>query len=117
MFEKTSELAERLVISISRRRFLGALGGWGATAALGVATVLTGPTAARGGSSQSCCYYAACSGCAFPNTNGTTCKLGGNSVSICTIFITQPGVSCPATYGGCPLVFSSKPTFGGGCKC
>ena len=112
MFEKTSELAERLATSVSRRRFLGSLGGWAAAAALGVAGVLTGATTARAGATQSCCYYAACSGCVRPG--GVTCPGGA---TYCDIIITNPGVSCPATYFGCPLIFSSKHVQGNGCKC
>ena len=37
MFEQTSRLAEKLAASVSRRGFLGSLGGWAAAAALGVA--------------------------------------------------------------------------------
>jgi hypothetical protein len=42
MFDQTSRLAERLAASVSRRGFLGSLGGWAAAAALGVSGVLTG---------------------------------------------------------------------------
>jgi hypothetical protein len=42
MFEKTSRLAEQVATSVSRRGFLDSLGGWVATAALGVAGVLAG---------------------------------------------------------------------------
>ena len=115
MFEKTSELAERLASSVSRRRFLGSMGGWAAAAALGVAGVLTGATTARGNSDIRCCYYASCSSCPFPNTNGTRCSIGSDTFTICTIIETEVG--CPATYGGCPLIFSTTPTFGRGCKC
>jgi hypothetical protein len=40
MFEQTSRLAEKLAASVSRRGFLGSLGGWAAAAAMGVAGVL-----------------------------------------------------------------------------
>jgi hypothetical protein len=45
MFEQTSRLAEKLAASLSRRAFLGSLGWWAGTAALGVAgglSTLTG---------------------------------------------------------------------------
>jgi hypothetical protein len=48
MFEKTSRLAEKVAASVSRRGFLGALGGWAAAAALGVAGVLSGGSARAG---------------------------------------------------------------------
>jgi hypothetical protein len=41
MFEQTSRLAEKLATDVSRRGFLGSLGGWAAAAALGVAGMLT----------------------------------------------------------------------------
>jgi hypothetical protein len=114
MFEKTSRLAERLASSVSRRGFLGSLGGWAAAAAMSVAGVLAGATAAQAGSDQYCCYYAACGSCVFP---GVTCTSGGTRVSYCTIILTPPGGSCPATYGGCPLDHSVKEKPGVGCKC
>jgi hypothetical protein len=110
MFDKTSELAEWLATSISRRRFLGSMGRWSAAAALGVATVLTGATTARGGNHSTCCYYAACSSCIRPPL---TCR---NGATYCDIIVVGPGVSCPATYFGCPLSFSA-PNGGQGCKC
>jgi hypothetical protein len=36
MFEQTSQLAEKLAGSVSRRGFLGSLGGWAAEAAMAV---------------------------------------------------------------------------------
>ena len=42
MFEQTSRLAEKLASSVSRRGFLGSLGGWAAASAMGVAGLLTG---------------------------------------------------------------------------
>jgi hypothetical protein len=46
MFEQTSRLAEKLAASVSRRGFLGSLGGR-AAAAMAVAGVLTGAGTAR----------------------------------------------------------------------
>jgi hypothetical protein len=37
MFEQASRLAEKLAAGVSRRGFLGSLGGWAAAAAMGVA--------------------------------------------------------------------------------
>jgi hypothetical protein len=59
MFEQTSQLAEKLAASVSRRGFLGSLGGWAAAAALGVAGMLTGTGTARGDPHFfTCCKYA-----------------------------------------------------------
>jgi hypothetical protein len=58
MFEQTSRLAEKLAASVSRRGFLGSLGGWAAAAAFSVAGVLTVPRSARSNShSGMCCTY------------------------------------------------------------
>jgi len=47
MFEQTSRLAQKLATSVSRRGFLGALGGWAAAAALDLAGFLADAGAAR----------------------------------------------------------------------
>jgi hypothetical protein len=63
MFEQTSRLAEQLATSLSRRRFLGSLGGCAAAAALGVAGVLTlrgHASAADGLCPGRCCNYGSC---------------------------------------------------------
>jgi hypothetical protein len=58
MFEQTSRLAEKLATSVSRRGFLGSLGGWAAAAALGVAGMLTGTGTARADQVRgACCRY------------------------------------------------------------
>jgi hypothetical protein len=58
MFEQTSRLAERLASSVSRRGFLGSLGGWAAAAAMGLAGVLTGAGTARADAVKgTCCAY------------------------------------------------------------
>ena len=89
MFEKTSRLAEQVATSVSRRGFLGSLGGWAATAALGVAGVLTGTGAAwaEGGKKhfRMCCYYTSDS-------------------PVCVI-----GTSCPPTCCGSPLQSAEGP--------
>jgi hypothetical protein len=59
MFEQTSRLAEKLAASLSRRAFLGSLGRWAGTAALGVAgglSTLTGGAQARGNILYLCVY-------------------------------------------------------------
>jgi hypothetical protein len=90
MFEKTSRLAEQVATSVSRRGFLGSLGGWAATAALGVAGVLTGGRTAwaEGGKKhfRMCCWY-------------TT-----PSSPVCVI-----GTSCPPTCCGGSLWKASGP--------
>jgi hypothetical protein len=59
MFDKTSRLAERVASSVSRRGFLDSLGGWAATAALGVAGMLTesGKALAKVHCPGKCCLY------------------------------------------------------------
>jgi hypothetical protein len=58
MFEQTSRLAEKLASSVSRRGFLGSLGGWAAAAALGVAGMLAGTGTARADHvTGACCFY------------------------------------------------------------
>jgi hypothetical protein len=52
MFEQTSRPAEKLTTSVSRRGFLGLLGGWAVAAALGVAGVLAGAGTAQAGSND-----------------------------------------------------------------
>ena len=54
MFEHTSRLAEKLAASVSRRGFLGLLGGW-AAAAMGVAALLTSQKQAR--TAENTCYF------------------------------------------------------------
>jgi hypothetical protein len=58
MFEKTSRLAELMAASVSRRSFLGSLGGWAAAAAMGVAGMLTEGGTARAAQNWKCCSYA-----------------------------------------------------------
>jgi hypothetical protein len=57
MFEQTSRLAEKLAASVSRRGFLGSLGGWAAAAAMGVAGMLTGAGTASAAVKGACCRY------------------------------------------------------------
>ena len=85
MFEKTSRLAEQVATSVSRRGFLGSLGGWAATAAMGVAGLLVSPREAHA-STLTCCWY---------GTGGVVywkqCVLGDKK-------------DCPATSNGYPLL-------------
>ena len=98
MFEQTSRLAERVATSVSRRGFLGALGGWAAAAALGVASVLTTASTARAGNSHVCCTYAS----------------GGGTV-FCGVLCLRKDEVCPATAFGCPLVGCQAANGCGGC--
>ena len=83
MFEQTSRLAEKLAASVSRRGFLGSLGGWAAAAALGVAGVLTGVgTAHAGGQSGMCCFFFS----DVPGSQGT--------------YFFKGATACPATCNG-----------------
>jgi hypothetical protein len=90
MFEQTSRLAEKLAASVSRRGFLGSLGGWAAAAAMGVAGVL-----ASGGN-----------GLAHPpNCEGKCCTYHGLN---CFAHIAPPGgncKTCPPSLNGCPFAF------------
>ena len=86
MFEQTSRLAEKVATSVSRRGFLGSLGGWAAAAAMGVAGVLTGAGTARADGRQCrgrCCFYA------YP------CSSYLLRVDDCH--------DCPPSLNGCPL--------------
>jgi hypothetical protein len=82
MFEQPSRLAEKLAASVSRRGFLGSLGGWAAAAAMGVAGMLTTAGTARAHHETYCNYGA----CGFFIVN-KPCK-------------NNP---CPPSYRGCPL--------------
>src|SRR5262245_49289280 len=85
MFEQTSRLAEKLAASVSRRGFLGSLGGWAAAAAMGVAGVLTGAgTAWAHTETHRCCFY----------ENGQF-----SAYYICV----EAGQSCPASCCSVPL--------------
>jgi hypothetical protein len=87
MFEKTSELAEKLAASVSRRGFLGSLGGWAAAAALGVAGVLAGAGTARADNVKgTCCSYQ-------PQPSG---------VPGFTVFFPGGVTSCPTCVGVAP---------------
>ena len=94
MFEQTSRLAEKLATSVSRRGFLGSLGGWAAAAAMGVAGVLalSGNALAHNLSCGGrCCLY-----------SGPTCY-GGLRVEKCK--------DCPPSLNGCPLEICGKNVF------
>jgi hypothetical protein len=89
MFEKTRRLAEQVASSVSRRGFLGSLGGWAATAALGVAGVLaTVGTARANPRLHRCCYYG-----------------GGGTAPIFYICVPD-GQTCPAFCGD--LIYDSN---------
>jgi hypothetical protein len=115
MFEKTSRLAEQVASSVSRRGFLDSLGGWAATAALGVAGILAGSRSARAGSKNLCCYY-----------DGPCCPSGPPPIH-CKNFLfcfatTAPASSgCPPTYttanGTCKLVATFPQEPSGDCPC
>jgi hypothetical protein len=102
MFEQTSRLAEKLATSVSRRRFLGSLGGWAAAAALGVAALLTGAGTARADGrpcSGRCCFYAYPCGRYLLRVDGChDCppSLNGCALQSCdpNVFHQQGGCSC-----------------------
>jgi hypothetical protein len=89
MFEQTSGLAERLAVSVSRRGFLGSLGGWATAAALGVAGILAGTATA--GPPEKCKNHVCIYTCA--------CLVGADSCG------RNP---CPPTYLGCPLQYCAR---------
>jgi hypothetical protein len=108
MFEKTSRLAEQVTTSVSRRGFLDSLGGWAATAALGVAGVLTGAGvvwAHPEKHSRMCCTYFSIYLCVLGTSCPTTC-CGQNLLSAEGPY---ESVSC---YNTCGIGFSSA-----GCPC
>jgi hypothetical protein len=100
MFEKTSRLAEQVASSVSRRGFLCSLGGWAATAALGVAGVLAGKSARADSVGRCCRYYCTCT-----------------SVGCCRrVWLKDPKAACPTTNcDGWPLSFSEKTGKSGCC--
>ncbi len=87
MFEKTSELAERVATSVSRRHFLGALGKWAGATATGLAALLTAGSA-RAGEQVTCCRY-------WTSFSGSGVECGRACVAL--------GAPCPgaATFGTC----------------
>src|SRR5712692_7221483 len=96
MFEQTSRLAEKLASSVSRRRFLGSLGGWAAAAALGVAGVLTAAGTARAAQKYLCCFY-------FSNGFSPVCyKCVSASLGFC---------------GPCGFLSPHSPVESGNCHC
>jgi hypothetical protein len=93
MFEKASRLAEQVATSVSRRGFLGSLGGWAATVALGVAGVLAGGSARADNGGKCCMYLCAC-------TSAGCCR---------RVWLKDPKAACPATNcDGWPLGSSEK---------
>src|SRR5262245_51326799 len=58
MFDKFSEVAEKVATGMSRRSFVGSVGRWAGATTLGLAGVLATahPAQARGG--KTCCRYA-----------------------------------------------------------
>jgi hypothetical protein len=93
MFEQTSRLAEKLAASVSRRGFLGSLGGWAAAAAMGVAGLLTGAGTGRAAPPelrQACCVYSNSAGtCGILGVSGESCRKN----------------PCPSSLNGCPLSY------------
>jgi hypothetical protein len=106
MFEKTSRLAEQVASSVSRREILGSFGRWAATAALGVAGVLTGAGTARadrGGKTHNywCCYYGAHTTCAIGKGCPPTC-CGYNLLASTGPFVDSTCDVCGIGTTGCP---------------
>jgi hypothetical protein len=103
MFEQTSRLAEKVASRVSRRGFLGSLGGWAAAAAMGMAGVLTGAGTAWAG--RHCDSHHPC--------GGVCCKYA-SGLGDCGIVPAQTCNKCPPTFNGCPLVSCGINKCGGG---
>jgi hypothetical protein len=102
MFEQTSRLAEKLAASVSRRGFLGSLGGWAAAAAMGVAAVLTGVGTARAGEDFTCCTYQddAFDGCTCC-VRGSTCP--NLSINGWSLVSSKSAPNCRHCPSDCPI--------------
>jgi hypothetical protein len=85
MFEQTSRLAEKVAASVSRRRFLGSLGGWAGATAMAVAGLAALPRESFGGTTH---YYS----CLYQSS---LCTAGCILVKNCN--------RCPSTNKGCRL--------------
>jgi hypothetical protein len=102
MFEQTSRLAEKVAASVSRRGFLGSLGGWAAAAAIGVAGMLTVGTARAGDKpTRVCMYFGACTGQpAFCGSGNSGFAIPCPYVCLCI----PRDQTCPATCKGYNLL-------------
>ena len=101
MFEQTRRLAERVAASVSRREFLGALGGWAAATALGVAGMLTVGTARAGTKpTRVCIYTGGCTGQpVFCGSGSSGFEIPCPYVCLCI----PKDQTCPATCKGYTL--------------
>ncbi len=88
MFEKTSELAQRVATSVSRRHFLGAVGKWAGATATGLAALLTAGSARAGSGNKWCCSYCARNPAGYYYICGTECAPAGGP--------------CPPVPASCP---------------
>jgi hypothetical protein len=113
MFEKTRKLAEQVATNVSRRGFLGSLGRWAATAALGVAGVLTASATARASDGNLCCYYGG--GCCGAGAEARCNTHGG--FRFCIVTQAPASQGCPPTYSDCTLAASLKQNGDGKCPC
>jgi hypothetical protein len=113
MFEKASRLAEQVASSVSRRGFLGSLGRWAATAALGVAGMLTASATARASGGNLCCYYGG--ECCGAGAEAHCKDLGG--FNFCIVTQAPASQGCPSTYYDCTLAASLKQNPNGKCPC
>jgi hypothetical protein len=105
MFEKTSKLAEQVASSVSRRGFLDSLGGWAATAALGVAGVLTtGGSARADRKSYQCCWISAsCTEYYACVPSGQSCPASCCGIPLVPGIVVKKCTDCAIGYGnGCP---------------
>jgi len=107
MFEKTSQLAEKLATSVSRRHFLGSLGRWAGATALAMAGVLTTVGAARADNGYTCCTCCyILDGCFFNGCvkTGDPCPSCPTGAFLSTQAVTHcancPGAPCKKPCGG-----------------
>src|SRR5262249_47234858 len=101
MFEKFSDVAERVATRVSRRGFIGSLGRWAVATAMGLAGVLTIPGSAHAGAKKTHWEYFD----ANPLGHFTLC--GRACVAL--------GASCPLPPSSCGAPFvevSSHPVKG-----
>ncbi len=100
MFDNIGRVAEQVATSVSRRRFLGSLGGWAAAAALSLAGFLTGEGARGGHELPKCPEYC----CTYNNPPFDTCFF---------IIRVKHCRDCPSSLNGCPFLNCGKNGDGG----
>ena len=99
MFDNIGRAAEQVATSVSRRGFLGSLGGWAAAAAMGVAGMLTTAGSALATNGKLCCFYGVPGCCLKCVKKHDGCPATGNGFPLYSSFTTS---TCHACLGfGC----------------